>query len=57
MHDDRIRLGDAIEVLERPPLRLHEVLTQDFEPSDRRLVLEDVCVVHGPEAEADAEMR
>jgi hypothetical protein len=41
---------------QRPPRRLHVVLAEDLEPVDLGLGLEDVRVVHGPQAETHAEI-
>jgi hypothetical protein len=54
---DRIALGHAVEDPERPALRVHEVLGEDLEPVDLRPLLQDVAEVHGPQADADAEVR
>ena len=57
VHRDRVALGHAIEEVQGPPLRLHVVLAEDLEPVDGGGVLEDVCIVHGPQPQADAEVR
>ena len=56
MKGHRVTLGDLIDEVQGSPLRLHVVLAQDFEPGDVGVVLEDVCIVHSPEAEPEAKV-
>ena len=55
MHDDGEALPDAVEDTQRLTARDHVVLADDLEPVDRRIAIEDVSVMLGAKAEAEAE--
>ena len=55
--DYRVSLSDLIEDPKRTAAGIHEILAQDFEPVDLRMILEDVREMHCPQTDAKSEIR
>ena len=52
MHDDRIKLGNLVEYLQRAAARGHVVLRDDFEEVHGGPLIEDVSDVAGAQPDA-----
>src|SRR5437773_6724178 len=56
VHHDGISLGDLLQHIAWPSLRVDEVFRDDLEPIDRRPLAQDMREVNAPQANAKAEV-
>jgi hypothetical protein len=56
VHHDWISLGDLIQDITRPALRIHEVLRDDLKPVHRGPFLQDIVEVHRAQADPEPKM-
>jgi hypothetical protein len=57
VENDRVKVGDGVEVEQVLPASDHEIFADALEPIDGRSLGEDMAVMPGAKADADAEIR